>query len=105
MSKAEQFMNEMNRLTQVGQARGVLAPRQPYRPNTTLYDRQPGKLWDDFLMGVQLLNAVANRLGTNRETVRAAGVMKQRLNEFMNIYDQHANKEPENFSGPPVFRR
>ena len=105
MSKAEQFIDEVSRYTQAGIDRGLLAPRKPYQPGTSLHDREPNKLWDDFLMGVQLLNQVANTLGRNRDTVRAAAIIKQRMNEMLNIYEQLAPKQPEDFRPKPVFRR
>jgi len=94
MSKAEQFLDEVNRINKLGYDKGILAPRPMYQPNTSFHDRKPQKLWDDFLMGVQLLNQVANTLGRDRNTVRAAGVIKLRMNELMNIYEQLAPKQP-----------
>ena len=94
MSKAEQFMDEVSRLTQYSHQHGLTAPRPRYQPGMSTHDRQPGKVWDDFLMGVQMLNQVANTLGRDRNTVRAAGVIKTRMNEMMNIYEELAPKQP-----------
>ena len=93
MSKSGQFIDEIDRLSQFAQSRGIEAARPRYQPGTSVHDREPGKLWDDFLMGVQMLNQVANTMGRNREMVRAAGIIKMRLNEMMKIYEHYAPKQ------------
>jgi hypothetical protein len=94
MSKAEQYIDEISRFSQFAQSRGIESVRPRYQPGTSVHDREPGKLWDDFLMGVQTLNQVANTMGRNRDMVRAASIIKMRLNEMMKIYEHYAPKQP-----------